>query len=171
MVYFKEKYKPWIINPLTNEKTIQRWCDTHNVFINVTADDSTLWAGFANMYGQMHGLTVVESGSFSYMVSMFMTGMGVSCGTEMYFRENDIEYHILGILDELRDEVDDEEELAKKLFYEIEELYKWDIEKYSLKTNSLNFRLSLSDYGRFMEVDGETKVDKLRTLLDNYYRE
>lgn len=159
-----------MINPLTNEKTIQRWCDTHNVFIKVTADDSTLWAGFANMYGQMHGLTVVEAGSFSYMVSLFMTGMGVSCGTDMYFREDDIEYHILGILDELRDEVDDEEELAKKLFYEIEELYKWDIEKYSLKTNSLNFRLSLSDYGRFMEVDGDTKVDKLRALLDNYYK-
>lgn len=133
MVYFEEKHKPWIINPLSDEKTIQRWCDAHNVLIDVSADDSTLWAGFANMYGHMHNLTEVEAGSFSYMVSRFMTGVGVSCGTEKYFREDDIEQHIIGIYDELKNECDDEEELAKKLFYEIAELYIWDIEEYILR--------------------------------------
>lgn len=167
-MYFSEKYKPWVINPLTSEKTIQRWCDTHNIFIDVSADDSTLWAGFANMYGQGHGMSPLESASFSYMVSMAMTGMGVSCGTEMYFREKDIEYRILKIEEELGNECDDEEELVKMLFYEIAELYTWDIEKYALKTNALNFRLSQTDYDRFMDVEGDTKVDKLRALLKKY---
>lgn len=167
-MYFKNKYKPQIINPLVTEKTIQRWCDTHNIFLDVNADDSTLWAGFANMYGQMHGLTVVEASSFSYIISMAMTGMGVSCGTDMYFREEDIEYYVLRVYDELTVECKDEEELAKKLFYEILDLYRWDIEKYTLKTNSLNFRLSQSDYDKFMDVEGKTKVDKLRNLLRKY---
>ena len=167
-MYFRQKYKPWVINPLTSERIIQRWCDTHNIILDVTADDSTLWAGFANMYGQMHGLTPIESASFSFMVSMFITGMGVSCGTDMYFREDDIEYHILGIYDELKEEYKDEEDIVKSLFYEIAELYIWDIEKYSLKTNSLNFRLSQSDYDKFMDVEGNSKVDKLRTLLKKY---
>ena len=168
-MYFKGRYKPQIINPLVTEKTIQRWCNTHNVFIDVTADDSTLWAGFSNMYGQMHGLSVIEAGSFSYMISMAMTGMGVSCGTDMYFREEDIEYRILKLYDELTEECSDEEELAKKLFYEILDIYRWDIEKYTLKTNALNFRLSQSDFDRFMDVPGSKKSEKLRFLLKKYY--
>ena len=34
MVYFEEKHMPWIINPLVDEKRIQRWCDMHNVSID-----------------------------------------------------------------------------------------------------------------------------------------
>ena len=133
MVYFEEKHNPYIVSPLADEKRIQKWCDTHNVFIDVSADDSALWAGFAYMYGDMHNLTEVETGSFGYMVSKFMTGVGVSCGTDIHFREDDIEQHIIGIYDELKEECNDEEELAKKLFYEIAELYIWDIEEYILR--------------------------------------
>lgn len=165
---FKKMYKPNIIQDIEVD-TIQNWCDTHNVFIKVDSDDSTLWAGFSNMYGQMHGLTYIEAGSFSYIVSMFMTGMGVSCGTDMYFREEDIEWDILRIIDTLKKNECDEEELAKDLFFEIFKLYKFNIEKYSFKTQSLIFRLSQSDYDKFMGVDGESKVDKLRRLLKRYY--
>ena len=168
-MFIEEKLLPNIIKPSVTERSVQSWCDKHSVFIRVNSDWSTYWAGFANMYGQMNGLSFIESGSFSYMVSMFMTGMGVSCGTDMYFREEDIEYRILKIYDDLRETTDDEEELAKKLFYEIFDLYKNHIEKYSLKTNSLNFRISQSDYDRFMDVDGKTKIDKLRLLLRIYY--
>ena len=104
------------------------------------------------------------------MVSIFLTGMGVSCGTDMYFREDDIEYHLLGVYDDLKSEIDDEEELAKKMFFEIFNLYKNKIEKYSFKTNHLTFRLSQSDYDRFMNVKGKDKVSKLRTLMRNYYK-
>ena len=169
MVFFKEKYEPNIINHLTNERIIQQWCDAHSIFLKVNADNSTLWAGFSNMYGQTNGLSYIEAGSFSYMVSMFLTGMGVSCGTEMYFREEDIEYRILKIFDVLKNEESDEEELAKKLFFAIFDLYKNEIEKYSFKTNHLTFRLSQSDYDKFMLVEGESKVDKLRVLMRKYF--
>lgn len=167
-MFFERQYEPYIIQPTTNVRIVQRWCDTHNVFINVDSNPSTFWAGFANMYGHLNGLSYIESGSFSSMISLFMTGMCVSCGTDVYFREADIEYHIIKVLDDLREELDDEEEIAKRLFFSIFDLYKNDIEKYSFKVNHLTFRLSQSDYDRFMSVKGKTKVDKLRTLMKNY---
>lgn len=170
MVFFEEQQEPYIINHLTSVKTIQRWCDTHSIFLNVGADNSTFWAGFSNWYGQTNGLSYIEAGSFSYMVSMFMTGMGVSCGTEIYFREDDIEYHLLGVLESLKSEGNDEEDIARKMFFAIFDLYKNDIEKYSFKVNHLTFRLSQSDYDRFMGVEGKDKVSKLRTLMRNYYK-
>lgn len=169
MIFFTENYEPNIIIPTTSEKTVQRWCDTHNVVINVRSDLSTYWTGFSNMYGQLNGLSYIEAGSFSYMVSTFLTGMGVSCGTDIYFREDDIEYHLLGVYDKLKEEEDDEEELAKKMFFAIFDLYRNDIEKYSFKINHLTFRLSQSDYDRFMEVKGKDKISKLRTLMRFYY--
>ncbi|MBP5422978.1 MAG: hypothetical protein J6Y78_11110 [Paludibacteraceae bacterium] len=168
-MYIEEKLLPNIIMPLVTERTVQKWCDKHHVFIRVDSDLSTYWAGFSNMYAQLKGLSYIEAGSFSYMVSMFMTGMGVSCGTDMYFREEDIELKILRIYDELKENYDDDEILGKELFDKIFQLYKYDIEKYTLKTNSLNFRLSQIDYDRFMNVMGKTKSDKLRSLLDFYY--
>lgn len=168
MIFFKENYKPYIVNPYTTKKDVQRWCDKYNVVINISSDDSTFWAGFSNMYGLINGLTPIEARSFSYMVSMFMTGIGVNCGTDIYFREDSIEYDILGIFDNLKKNISDEEELAKQLFFKIFDLYENDIEKYSFKTQSLVFRLSQSDYDKFMDVDGESKVDKLRNLLKDY---
>lgn len=169
MIFFKKQYEPNIINPMANIITIQRWCDNHNIHLNVGADISTFWAGFANWYGQTNGLSFVEAGSFSYMVSIFMTGMGVSCGTEMYFREDNIEYRLIDTFEKMKEEFDDEEELAIKFFFVIFDLYDSEIEKYSFKTNHLTFRLSQTDYDNFMGVDGKTKVDKLRTLLKKYY--
>lgn len=167
-MFFEKDILPNIVTHTTSERTVQNWCDKNGVYINVKSDLSTYWAGFANMYGQLHGLSHIEAGSFSYMVSMFMTGMGVSCGTDLYFREDDIENRILKICDEIN-EIYDEDKKALKLFYRIFDLYRYEIEKYSFKTNSLNFRLSQSDFDKFMNVDGQTKSDKLRNLLDMYY--
>lgn len=169
MIFFKKEYTPNIIMDSVNEKIVQRWCDSHNVMINVDSDLSTYWTGFSNMYGQLNGLSYIEAGSFGYMVSTFLTGRGVSCGTDLYFREEDIEYHLLGVLDQLRKEFDDEEEIAKELFSAIFDLYRNDVEKYSFKIHHLTFRLSQSDYDRFMCVDGKDKVSKLRTLVRVYY--
>lgn len=169
MIYFEKELKPTIINENITEPNIQRWCDENGVYIKII-DNPTFWAGFANFYGNHHGLSVVESGSFAYIISLCFGGMGVSCETDRYFRESDIEYKVLEMYDELKDEIGDEEELAINLFYRIFKLYRDDIEKYSFKIHPLNFRLSETDYSRFMEVEGNTKADKLRTLLKLYYK-
>ena len=70
----------------------------------------------------------------------------------------------------MKTEENDEEEIARKMFFAIFDLYKNDIEKYSFKVNHLTFRLSQSDYDRFMGVEGKDKVSKLRTLMRNYYK-
>ena len=163
-MYFREKYEPNIINPLTNERIVQDWCNKYHAFIRIN-DLSSYWAGFSNMYGQLNGLSVIEAGSFSYMISLAMTGLGVSCSTDMYFREDNIEYRMLKIYDDLKEEFDDEEDVAKELFFAMFELYLYDIEDYTYKTNSLSFRLSQSMYDKFMDVDGETKTEKLGNLL------
>ena len=169
-MYIESKLLPNIIMPLVNERNVQRWCDKHHVFIRVDSDLSTYWAGFARMWGELHGLSYLEASSFSYMVSMVMTGMGVSCGSDMYFREEDIEQKVLNMYDELNKRDIDDEALGVAMFMGIYELYLHDSEKYTFKTNALNFRLSQTDFDRFMNVPGIKKSDKLRFLLDKYYQ-
>ena len=167
MKYFKKEYEPSIIKH-TNKRIVQEWCDKHNVPIKID-NLSTFWYGFCVMYGQLNGLTYIESNSFGYMVSMFITGDCVNLGTDVYFREGDIEWNLIGIYDELKKDNSDEEELVKEFFYYTIKLYLTDIEKYTYKIHHLTFRLSQSDYDKFMDVDGKDKVSKLRTLIKYYY--
>ena len=169
-MYIEEKLLPNIIMPLVYERNVQRWCDKHHVFIRVDSDLSTYWAGFARMWGELNGLSDIEASSFSYMISLVMTGMGVSCGSDMYFREENIEQKILSIYDEVKEQTDNDEALGIAMFKNIYELYLYDSEKYSFKTNALNFRLSQTEYDKFMNIPGMRKSDKLRFLLDKYYQ-
>ena len=76
----------------------------------------------------------------------------------------------MNMYDKLKEEIDDDEALGVAMFMGIYELYLHDSEKYSFKTNALNFRLSQTDFDRFMNVPGTKKSDKLRFLLDKYYQ-
>ena len=168
MMFFKEEFDPTIINEHVTRESMQNWCDNHNIFIHIY-DTPTFWAGFANFYGQNHGLTFVEASSFAHMVSLFIGGMGISCGTEAYFREENIEMAILEKLNDLRNKENDEMKIATMLFDDIFKIYRDDIEKYSFKIHMLSFRLSQSDFDKFNAVEGDSKISKLRELLDNYF--
>lgn len=153
-------FKPEIIENY-NQENIEKWLKENNVYLNIV-DNPTLWAAFANKYGREHGLSEIESASFSYMVSMFLGGMGVSASTEEYYNEEKIEFEIVDIINNLEGT---EEERAKELFFKILEIYQNNISRYERKVVSLSFRLTQSEYDRFMEIPGDSKSEKMHNLL------
>lgn len=166
-MFFKES-SPSIIEEY-KLKELEDFLQQNNIHMNIV-DCPTLWAAFANKYGREHGLKDHTAASFSYMVSMFIAGMGVSAGTEFYFKEEEIEFKIFDRYNKL-DETVAEEENIKILFFFIFDIYVNEIEKYEKKIKRIDFRVSQSEYEDFMEVEGGSKVDKLRTLLNNYHKE
>ena len=155
-----------IIDDSITVKELQEFLRTHNIYLDIV-DNSTEWAAFSQYYAHKHGLGDIAAASFSYMVSLFMTGMGVSASTEAYFREETIEGLVLDEFNSLKDLSD--EDKAVKLFEFIFELYSKDISKYEYKVERLAFRLGIDTYNQFLNVEGESKADKLNTLLRVYY--
>ena len=164
---FNQKYTYKIIDDTITTEELENHLKENNVYLDIV-DNSTEWAAFSQYYGRSNGLNDVVTASFSYMVSLFMTGMGISASTEMYFREEQIEHEIL---DEYNNIFDHENEWdVKRLFNFIFQLYK-DIHKYEYKTEKLDFRLGINEYTEFMNIPAKSKADKLRILLNHYYDE
>jgi len=132
-------------------------------------DVASKWCAYAQKYGLENGLTYSEQLSFSYIISSIFGGMGFSCSTEAYYREEEIELISINKLNELRDSNLDESDVMKSLFNYIFSLYE-DIEKYTYKTERISFKISLSMAERFEKIEGGSKSDKFRMLVQNYKR-
>lgn len=131
-------------------------------------DIASQWNAYAQKYGDEHGLTQSEQLSFSYMISSIFGGMGYSCSTEYYYKEEDIFHTSIDALNELRNTDLQESEIMKELFDYIFLIYHEKIEDYSLKTEKLNIKVSLSMMERLEKVPGDTKSEKFRNLMHNY---
>jgi hypothetical protein len=125
-----------------------------------------MWCAFAQYFGLNHGFDVVKAPSFSYIVSLFMTGMGISASTEMYFKEEQLEYDLLDALNEIKSEDIAEEEMVKKMFKHIFEIYENDISKYEYSTERLSLRLTPSEMQKFKSIEGKDNKEKFKKLLD-----
>ena len=100
------------------DETLQKFLNKKEIRFRVSDSESNRWTAYAIYIGMNHlHLTQVESCSFGYMISTFFSGMGLSCGTDTWFREEEIE---LKILDKYNDLVSDESlndhERKKNLF-------------------------------------------------------
>ena len=131
-------------------------------------DVASQWNVYAQKYGQEHGLTQSEQLSFGYMISSIFGGMGYSCSTEFYFKEEEIFNVSIDALNELRNTDLQEDEIMKELFDYIFILYHEKIEEYSFKTEKLNLKISLSMMERLEKVPGDTKSEKFRNLMYSY---
>lgn len=122
------------------------------------------WAAFSNYYGRKHGLNILESASFSSIISTFMGGMSISAATDTYFNEEAIENKVIDLYNQLPET----DEISRKriLFQQVFDLYKNDIEKYELKNRRIEVRLTEREYQAFLELPGSTKSDKFRNLLN-----
>lgn len=131
-------------------------------------DVASQWNAYAQHYGSKHGLTYSEQLSFGYMCSSLFGGMGYSCSTEMYYKEEEIFDDAINSLSKLQGSGISEEEVMKKLFSHIFKIYSEKIEEYSFKTEKLNMKISLSMMEHLDHVPGKTKSEKFRTLMREY---
>lgn len=131
-------------------------------------DISSVWNVYAQYYGDKHGLEHSSRLSFGYMISSIFGGMGVSCSTEYFFKEEEIFDECISALNELRETSLQEQEIMKELFNFIFILYNEKIESYCYKTEKLNIKVSLPMMEKFNKLHGNNKSDKFRYLMKKY---
>ena len=160
---FWEKEDEYKIIENVSVEELEKFLTENHIYLNLDGA-AERWAAFSNYYGRKHGLNPFESASFSSITSTFMTGMGVSAGTEAYFNEEAIENKVIDLYNQLPETAD---EISRKrmLFRQVFDLYKNDIEKYELKNRRIEVRVSEREYQKFLELPGDSKSDKFRKLL------
>lgn len=151
-----------------NDEFLQEFINKKNLGFRVSDSESNRWTAYAVYVGMDKlCLTQFEACSFGYMVSLFFSGMGLSCGTDTWFREDEIELKILNKYNDLLSEESlNDHERKKNLFYFICDLYKKHIDKYAYKTETLSFRTSISTKLKFDNVEGDSFNDKLLYLMN-----
>lgn len=167
-MFWKKEYSYEIIDDSVNDKDLQEFLRKNSIFLEIV-DNSTRWCAFAQYYGRNNGLSDLEATSFSNMIRIFMTGMSCSAGTEIYFKEEKIEYTILDYYNTQKQE--NELERVKDLFYFIFNLYQNDISNYEFQDFRLEFRVSQNILNKFNSVEGDNKKEKLLNLLDYYFKQ
>lgn len=161
-MFWKTEHEYNIIEDISVEE-LEKFLTENHIYLNLDGA-AERWAAFSNYYGRKHGLNPFESASFSSIISTFMAGMGVSAGTDAYFNEEAIENKVIDLYNQLLET--DEISRKRMLFSQVFDLYKNNIEKYELKNRRIEVRVSERQYQKFLDLPGETKSDKFRTLLN-----
>ena len=139
--------------------------------VNVPFDGTlnSKWFIYCLMYSFDNGLDIYRANSFGHIVTMFITGMGHSCGTEIFFKEEQIEYFALDLINAINDDLSDVEKI-NHFFLNLFNLYSVLIEDYTIKNQRLQIRCSINMLTEFNNIDGATNSDKLGNLLKTYRR-
>lgn len=161
-MFWKKEDEYKIIENISVEE-LEKFLTENHIHLNLDGC-AERWAAFSNYYGRKHGLNILESASFSSIISTFMAGMGVSASTDAYFNEEAIENKVINLYNQLP-EIDDISR-KKMLFSQVFDLYKNDIGKYELKNRRIEVRVTERQYQKFLDLPGETKSDKFRNLLN-----
>ena len=132
--------------------------------------DNTLtdkWFVYCLMYSFDKGMDIYRANSFGHVISMFATGLGHSCGTYLFFKEEQIEYFAIDLVNSIDTDKSDIERI-NIFFLEMFKLYDELIEEYTIKNQRLQIRCSISMLNEFNNVDGATNSEKLGNLLSLY---
>ena len=164
-MFWEKEYQPTVVGCKLSDEELQQFLNEKEVGLQIS-DNSTRWCAFAQCYAHEHNFDVVKATSFSYMVSLFMSGMGISAGTEMYFKEEQLEYDLLDKLNEIKSEDIPEEEQVKEMFKHIFEVYENNISKYEYATERLSFKLTPSEMEKFQSLEGKNNKEKFKNLLN-----
>lgn len=153
-----------LIDPDMTSEQLESYCKEKGIPFN-EGDDSLIWNAFANYYGESHGLVEIERLSFGHICSLFFAGMGVSCGTDAYFKEEIIEYAVVDMYNELQEDLEGED-LVRGLFNKIFTLYKEKASsEYAFFTEKKNVKISLGQLQRLQRLEGNSLSEKIRKLI------
>lgn len=165
-MFWKKEYQPSILGCKLNDEELQQFLNEKGIGLQIV-DNSTRWCAFAQYYAIDNEFDVIKATSFSYMVSLFMTGMGISASTEMYFKEETLEYDLVDYLNTTKSEIPNEEEQVKDMFNHIFEVYNEHISEYEYATERLSFKLTPSEMEKFQSLEGDNNKEKFKKLLEN----
>ena len=165
-MFWKNKYEYSIIDDEITDKDLQEFIKENNIFLDIV-DNSTRWCAFAHYYGLKNGFNSIHCASFAYMISLFMTGMGISAGSDIYIKESTLEMDLVDKYQEIMSADGSEKSKVKSMFNYIFELYKNDIHMYEYCTDRINFKVTPTEKQMFLDVAGNTGREKLMWLMKN----
>ena len=165
MRFWENEYNYKIIDDTVSEKELQEFLRENEICLDIV-DNSTAWAAFAQYYGRKNGFNPIHSSSFAYIVSLFMTGMGISASTEAYIKEETLELNLVDYYNQLQSEDSSETEKVIKMFNHIFKVYSEDISEYEYSTERLSFKLTPSEMKKFQSLEGKNNKEKFKTLLN-----
>ncbi len=174
-MFWKKEYLPSVLKEaspeivgckLTDEE-LQQFLIENGIRFTIV-DNSTRWCAFAHYYAFQYKFNMVKATSFAYMVSLFIGGMGISAGTEMYFKEEKIELFLMDRLNDIKSKKESEEDQIVEMFRNIFWLYKRHISEYEYATERLSFKMTPSEMEKFQSIEGKTNKDKFKYLLSLY---
>ena len=150
-MFWGKEYQPTIVGCTVSDEELTEFLKENDIGLQIV-DNSTRWCAFAQYYGKNHGFDMIHSISFAYMVSLFITGMGISASTEMYIKEETLELDLIDKLNEIKSEISDEVEQVKKMFNIIFEVYSEEISDYEYATERLSFKLTPTQMKKFQSL-------------------
>ena len=166
IMFWEKEYTPSVVGCELSDEELQQFLNEKGIGLQIV-DNSTRWCAFAQYYAIDNEFDVVKATSFSYMVSLFMTGMGISANTEMYFKEEQMEYDLVDYINKLRSTFpDDEQEQVKCMFLKIFRIYEDHISNYEYSTERLSLRLTPSEMEKFQSLEGKNNKEKFKNLLN-----
>lgn len=164
-MFWEKKYQPELVGCKLNDEELQRFLYENDIGLQIV-DNSTRWCAYAQYYGKNHGFDMVHATSFAYMISLFMTGMGISASTEMYIKEETLELDLVDKLNEIKSKPVSEEEQVKLMFNTIFDVYSNHISDYEYAKERLSFKLTPTEMKKFQTIPGENNKEKFKNLLN-----
>ena len=146
----------------------------NDIFLELGDNYCNDWAGYSYYYCKLWNELDEETiSSFVYVITWIMTGNPIDIcpnfKSDTYYKNGKIINKCLNIYNYLLGKHDSEISLCSDLFRNIYDFYKTSHEKYTKKTERVNFVLSYYELRLFEKVDGDNRSDKMRNLLNNYF--
>ena len=165
-MFWENEYEPTSVGCELSDNELQKFLKETGIGLEIV-DNSTRWCAFAQYYAHQQGFDMIHATSFAYMVSLFMTGMGISASTEMYIKEESLELDLVDRLNEIKSEISNEDEQVKTMFNTIFDIYNEHISDYEYATERLSFKLTPTEMMKFQSIPGENNKEKFKKLLEN----
>ena len=163
-MFWKNEYQPAIVGCKLSDEELQKFLKENEIGLQIV-DNPTRWAAFAQYYAHQHGYDVIKATSFAYMCSLFFGGMGISAGTEMYFKEEKLELDLVDRLNHIKSVYEDEEKQVRTMFRNIFWTYKRHISDYEYATERLSFKVTPSEMEKFQSIKGRNNKEKFKKLI------
>ena len=164
-MFWEKEYQPTIVGCKLYDEELQKFLKENDIGLEIV-DNSTRWCAYAQYYAHQEGFDMVHATSFAYMVSLFMTGMGISASTEMYIKEETLELDLVDKLNEIKSENKEEKLQVKSMFRHIFWTYRDKISDYEYSSERLSFKLTPTEMKQFQSIPGENNKEKFKNLLN-----
>lgn len=171
-IIFKDKYVKYSQISSVTLLEINDFLIENDISLELGDNFCNDWAGYSYFCCKKNDFDDISASAFVYIITWFMTANAIEILSdikcEQYYKINKIIEDCLEIYNVLVLDYNDEESLCESLFIKIYLLFLNDYERYIKRTERMNCLLSYKDKEKFDKVNGKSRSDKLKYLLDNY---